>query len=71
MRGVIDVIKMGMDTVQATLQGDIKDLRCLLSISPVDLHRSLADVVIAMEQQMSGANRSSVEQVQAIRNINA
>ena len=55
---------------QATLRGDIRDLR-RLTVSPADLQTGFANFVQDMELQLRQQNRSAVEQAQAVRNVQA
>ena len=61
---------MDMDSMQATIRGDIRDLR-RRTVSPTDLQTGFANFVQDMELQLSQQNRSAVEQAQAVRNVQA
>ncbi len=47
--------------MQATLRGDIRDLR-RLAVSPADLQTGFANFVQDMELQLSQQNRSAIDQ---------
>ena len=70
MRQAFDLLRMDMDTMQAALRGDIRDLR-RHTVSPSDLQHGFAAFVQDMESQLSQQNRSAVEQSQAVRNVQA
>ncbi len=70
LRQAFDLIRMDMDTMQATLRGDIRDLR-RQTVSPTDLQHGFAHFVQDMESQLNQQNRSTVEQSQAVRNVQA
>ncbi len=61
---------MDMDSMLATLRGDIRDLR-RQTISPTDLQNGFANFVQDMESQLIQQNRSVVEQAQSVRNVQA
>ena len=70
MRQAFDLLRMDMDTMQAALRGDIRDLR-RHTVSPSDLQHGFAAFVQDMESQLSQQNRSAVEQSRAVRNVQA
>ena len=52
MRQAFDLLRMDMDTMQAALRGDIRDLR-RHTVSPTDLQHGFANFVQDMESQLS------------------
>ena len=70
LRQAFELLLMDMDSVQATLRGDIRNLR-RQTVSPTDLQHGFANFVQDMESQLSQQNRSAVEQAQAVRNVQA
>ena len=61
---------MDMDSMQATLRGDIRDLR-RQTVNPTDLQAGFANFVQDMESKLSQQNRSTVEKAQTLRNVQA
>ncbi len=70
MRQAFDLLRMDMDTMQAALRGDIRDPR-RHTVSPTNLKHGFANFVQDMEPQLNEQNRSTVEQSQAVRNVQA
>ena len=70
LRQAFELLRMDMDSMQATMRGDIRDLR-RRTVSPTDLQTGFANFVQDMELQLSQQNRSAVEQAQAVRNVQA
>lgn len=70
LRHGFELLRMDVDTMQATLLGDIRDLR-RLTVSSTDLKNNFANFVLDMESQLSQYTRSTVEHAQAVRNTNA